>query len=89
MNRGILGLALCLSVTGCGPTKYQDITGQQRGMPELKMDSAECEILVDTTPTPMGACVGACVAMNVLADNIRQQNSFNHCLLAHGWEQVE
>lgn len=86
---------LALALAGCsnGAVAYRDFTGNGRGMPGLRMDAAACQQAADSDYRSQIAAgpnsnVGLAVA-NVGTALIVQQNTFEQCMTARGWEKTQ
>jgi hypothetical protein len=91
----ILASFAALTLPGCSnnAVAYRDFTGNERGVPELRMDAATCQQSADSdyrTQIVTGPNSNAGLALATLGTAlIVQQNTFEQCMTARGWEESQ
>ena len=90
--RAFVLAALLLSGCASGELAWFDITGAKRGMPELKMAAATCELGLQNSvaglPIPDSATSTPGLALGAVgAQMTRQSEYLEKCMMAQGWEE--
>jgi hypothetical protein len=81
-----------LIVAGCDITdrSYSDLMGGVRGLDQLKMDGATCDMALQQSPAGQPAAAGSNAGLtlsNVGTRMIEQDNFLDSCMLSRGWER--
>jgi hypothetical protein len=93
-SQPVLAIFAALILAGCSDgLAYRDFTGNGRGVSELRMDTAACQQEADIgyqSQIATGPRSNAKLAMGTLGTAmIVQQNAFNNCMTARGWDQTQ
>jgi hypothetical protein len=92
MRSAVAIVSLAFAVSGCGITDktYNDLTRSGRGIDQLSVDGANCDMALLQShagqPAEAGANVGLTLS-NVGAQMIEQDNFFDSCMLSRGWQR--
>lgn len=94
--RGAVLALLIATLTACAKTTWQDFSGNNRGAPEMQMDSANCQLYAqantqqtDTSQCQQGKGQTGCILAGVISNALAQGMTFNTCMQGRGWQQVQ
>jgi len=89
-------VALCATLSACAQTVWQDATGNGRGVPEMQMASANCQLYAqantqqtDTSQCQQGKGQTGCILAGAIGNALAQGMTFNLCMQGQGWQQVK
>jgi hypothetical protein len=86
----VIPFALLLAACVTAETTYTDLTHTGRGLNQLKIDGAICDMALEQSPARQPAAAGLSAGttlMNVGSQMIAQSNFFDQCMLSRGWER--
>jgi hypothetical protein len=90
MRSAIAIICLAPLVADCGATTYTDITHSGRGLDQLRMDGAGCDMALQQSgvgqSVEAGPNAGSALS-NVGTAIIAQDNFLESCMLSRGWER--
>lgn len=92
MRKAVAIVSLALALAACNVTDktYNDLTRSGRGIDQLRMDGATCDMALQQSAVGQPADAGANAGLtltNVGTRMMEQDNFFDSCMLSRGWQR--